>query len=201
MNPEYLTPGVYVEELNPPHRIPGAPGRSGRIRVTSVPGLPRMQELAARLRRTKSGGRILCAGSDPRGRWLAARALALELQLGVFRVELGRVASQYIGETEKHLAGLFAAAERSGAILFFDEADALFGKRSEVKTADDRFANLDTAWLLERIENYDGLVILATNRKAKFDPAFLRKCRLRLPIPRAKLRRLMKTGRRKAKRG
>ena len=93
----------------------------------------------------------------------------------VFRVDLSMVVSKYIGETEKNLSRIFDAAERLNVILFFDEADALFGKRTEVKDAHDRYANMETSYLLQRIEEYNGLVILASNLKSNIDDAFARR--------------------------
>jgi len=117
---------------------------------------------------------------------MAAQILARELGIDLFRIDLARVVSKYIGETEKNLRAVFAEAEARGAILFFDEADALFGKRSEVKDSHDRYANVEVAWLLQRLEQYAGLVILATNRKQNIDPAFLRRLAavVSFPVPR-----------------
>jgi SpoVK/Ycf46/Vps4 family AAA+-type ATPase len=97
--------------------------------------------------------------------------------LSLFRIDLSAVVSKYIGETEKNLRRLFDAAEDGGAILFFDEADALFGKRSDVKDSHDRYANIEINYLLQRIEAYRGLAILATNRKSALDQAFMRRIR------------------------
>jgi SpoVK/Ycf46/Vps4 family AAA+-type ATPase len=101
------------------------------------------------------------------------------------------VVSKYVGETEKNLAAAFDEAERAGAVLFFDEADALFGKRTEVRDAHDRYANLEVAYLLQRVETFTGLVLLATNRQAAIDDAFLRRLRfvIRFEAPDAALRR------------
>lgn len=119
----------------------------------------------------------LFAGPPGTGKTLAASILARELGLDIYRIDLSSVVSKYIGETEKHLARAFAEAEGSSAILFFDEADALFGKRSEVKDAHDRFANIETSYLLQRIEAFEGLVILATNLRRNLDPAYVRRLR------------------------
>jgi vesicle-fusing ATPase len=121
-------------------------------------------------RQTKQ--RILLTGRDKRARLRAARAIASKLNRELHRVDLEQVASKYIGETEKNLTRMFAAARRSGAILFFDEADALFGKRTTIKDSHDRYANQEVSYLLNRIEKYRGLVILATNRRPKPDAAF-----------------------------
>jgi SpoVK/Ycf46/Vps4 family AAA+-type ATPase len=103
---------------------------------------------------------------------MAAAVLANELDRDLYRVDLSPVVSKYIGETEKNLRRLFDAAEDSGAILFFDEADALFGKRSEVKDSHDRFANIEISFLLERMESYRGVAILATNLRGPLDGSF-----------------------------
>jgi SpoVK/Ycf46/Vps4 family AAA+-type ATPase len=102
-------------------------------------------------------------GAAGTGKTLAAHVLAQALGRDILRVDLAQVVSKYIGETEKNLAALLDRAERTGSVLFLDEADALFGKRTDVKDAHDRYANVDIAYLLQRIEAYEGLVILATN--------------------------------------
>ena len=114
---------------------------------------------------------------------MAAEALANDLVRPLYRVDLSAVRSKYIGETEKNLAQLFDEAERSQAILFFDEADALFGKRSEVKETHDRYANLDVAYLINRLESFNGLAILSTNSKSTIDEAFLRRLRYFVNLP------------------
>jgi SpoVK/Ycf46/Vps4 family AAA+-type ATPase len=118
---------------------------------------------------------------------LAAEILAVELQLDLYRVDLSQVVSKYIGETEKNLRRIFDAAESGGAILLFDEADALFGKRSEVKDSHDRFANIEVSYLLQRMEAFGGLAVLTTNLKGALDPAFLRRIRfvVQFPFPNA----------------
>jgi len=108
---------------------------------------------------------------------MAAEVIANELRLNLYRIDLSQVVNKYIGETEKNLRRLFDAAEDSGAILFFDEADALFGKRSVVKDSHDRYANIEINYLLQRMESYRGLAILATNVKSALDPAFTRRLR------------------------
>ena len=114
---------------------------------------------------------------------MAAEILAHELHLDLYRIDLAGVVSKYIGETEKNLRRVFDAAEQAGAILFFDEADALFGKRTEVKDSHDRYANIEVNYLLQRMEEYRGLAILATNRKALLDQAFLRRLRFLVDFP------------------
>src|SRR5439155_27240179 len=103
---------------------------------------------------------------------MAAEVLANELHLDLFRIDLSGVVSKYIGETEKNLRRVFDAAEDSGAILLFDEADALFGKRSEIRDSHDRYANIEVNYLLQRMESYRGLAILTTNLTAALDVAF-----------------------------
>ena len=121
------------------------------------------------------GLKVLFAGESGTGKTMAAQVLAAELGLDLFRVDLATVVSKYIGETEKNLERIFTAADGSNAILFFDEADALFGKRSEVSDSHDRYANIEVAYLLQRMEAYPGAVILATNFKRNIDDAFVRR--------------------------
>ena len=132
----------------------------------------------------------LFAGESGTGKTLAAEAIAGEVALDLYRVDLATLVSKYIGETEKNLKRLFHAAESSGAVLLFDEADALFGKRSEVKDSHDRYANIEVAYLLQRVEAYRGLAILTTNMRGALDRAFLRRIRfiVTFPIPDAAAR-------------
>ena len=125
----------------------------------------------------------LFCGPSGTGKTLAAEILANEMRLDLFRIDLSAVVSKYIGETEKNLRRVFEAAEEGGAVLLFDEADALFGKRSEVKDSHDRYANVEVSYLLQRMEAYRGLAILTTNMKESLDPAFLRRLRFRRDIP------------------
>ena len=125
----------------------------------------------------------LFVGESGTGKTMAAEVIANALQLDLYRVDLSRVVSKYIGETEKNLEMLFDRAEHGDMILFFDEADALFGKRSEVKDSHDRFANSDASYLLQRMEAFPGLVILATNKKSALDQAFLRRIRFVVSFP------------------
>jgi hypothetical protein len=120
---------------------------------------------------------VLFAGASGTGKTMAAEILANALRLDLYRIDLSSVVSKYIGETEKNLRRVFDAAEDGGAILFFDEADALFGKRSEVKDSHDRYANIEINYLLQRMEQYRGLAVLATNMKSALDTAFLRRIR------------------------
>ncbi|QLE44373.1 ATP-binding protein [Nostoc sp. C052] len=125
----------------------------------------------------------LFAGASGTGKTLAAEVLAHELRLDLYRIDLSQVVSKYIGETEKNLRQVFDAAEASGAILLFDEADALFGKRSEVKDSHDRYANIEVSYLLQKMESYRGLAILTTNLKNAIDSAFLRRIRFVVQFP------------------
>jgi hypothetical protein len=125
----------------------------------------------------------LFAGASGTGKTLAAEVLAHDLRLDLYRIDLSSVVSKYIGETEKNLRRVFDAAEDGGAILLFDEADALFGKRSEVKDSHDRYANIEVSYLLQRMEAYRGLAILTTNMKRALDPAFLRRIRFIVQFP------------------
>jgi ATPase family associated with various cellular activities (AAA) len=125
----------------------------------------------------------LFAGTSGTGKTMAAEVLAAELRLDLYRIDLASTVSKYIGETEKNLRRVFDAAEESGAILLFDEADALFGKRSEVKDSHDRYANIEVSYLLQRVEAYRGLAILTTNLKSALDTAFLRRLRFVIQFP------------------
>jgi hypothetical protein len=125
----------------------------------------------------------LFAGESGTGKTMAAEVLANDLRLDLYRIDLSAVVSKYIGETEKNLRKLFDAAEYGNAILFFDEADALFGKRSEVKDSHDRYANIEINYLLQRMESYRGLAILATNMKSALDTAFMRRLRFIVNFP------------------
>ncbi|NBE52173.1 ATP-binding protein [Streptomyces boluensis] len=137
---------------------------------------------AATLRRGL-GVTALFAGGSGTGKTLAAEVMAKELGLDLFIIDLSQVVSKYIGETEKNLRKVFDAAERGGALLLFDEADALFGKRSEVKDSHDRYANLEVSYLLMRMEAYRGLAILTTNMKKALDTAFMRRIRFVVDFP------------------
>jgi SpoVK/Ycf46/Vps4 family AAA+-type ATPase len=123
-------------------------------------------------------------GAAGTGKTMAAEVIAKELGVDIYRIDLSAVVSKYIGETEKNLDRAFSAASKSGAVLLLDEADALFGKRTDVKDSHDRHANAETDYLLQRIERHDGVVILATNRKQDIDAAFLRRIRHVIDFPR-----------------
>jgi hypothetical protein len=157
-----------------------------------------LEEVAAHVRRRgrvygawgfeARGGRglgisALFAGPSGTGKTLAAEVLANALHLDLYRIDLSQVVSKYIGETERNLARVFDAAEEGGTVLLFDEADALFGKRGEVKDSHDRYANIEVSYLLQRMETYRGLAILTTNLKESLDPAFLRRLRFVVPFP------------------
>lgn len=119
----------------------------------------------------------LFSGASGTGKTMAAQVLARSLDLKLYRVDLSGVVNKYIGETEKRLKRVFDACERANVLLFFDEADALFGQRTQVKDAHDRFANIEIDYLLQRMEQFDGVAVLATNRKGDLDKAFLRRIR------------------------
>jgi len=137
---------------------------------------------AARSRRGL-GITALFAGPSGTGKTLAAEVLANRLRLDLYRIDLSQVVSKYIGETEKNLRRVFDAAQQAGSCLLFDEADALFGRRSEVKDSHDRYANIEVGYLLQRMEAYRGLAILTTNMKESLDPAFLRRLRFVVDFP------------------
>ncbi|PVM82183.1 ATP-binding protein [Caulobacter endophyticus] len=129
------------------------------------------------------GVSALFAGASGTGKTLAAEIMSRELELDLFRIDLSQVVNKYIGETEKNLRRVFDAAEAAGAVLLFDEADALFGKRGEVKDSHDRYANLEVSYLLQRMECYRGLAILTTNLPQAIDPAFKRRLRFIVQFP------------------
>ena len=131
------------------------------------------------------GVSVLFEGPSGTGKTMAAEVLARDLDLDLYRIDLSQVVSKYIGETEKNLRRVFDAADAGGAILLFDEADALFGKRSEVRDSHDRYANIEVSYLLQRMEAYRGLAILTTNRRDALDDAFFRRIRfvVRFPFP------------------
>lgn len=137
------------------------------------------------------GVTVLFAGEPGTGKTMAAEIIAAELGLDLYKIDLSTVVSKYIGETEKNIERIFSEAEQSNAILFFDEADALFGKRSEVRDAHDRYANIEISYLLQRMEAYDGVTILATNLRGNLDEAFTRRLHfaINFPFPEAEDRR------------
>ncbi len=129
------------------------------------------------------GSSALFSGPSGTGKTLAAEVLAAELQLDLYRIDLSAVVSKYIGETEKNLKQVFDAAESGGVLLLFDEAEALFGKRAEVKDSHDRYANIEIGYLLQRMESFQGLAILTTNLRATLDKAFQRRLRFSIDFP------------------
>ncbi|MEU4156365.1 ATP-binding protein [Actinoplanes sp. NPDC026670] len=134
-------------------------------------------------RRLKPGFRALFQGPPGTGKTLTATLLGKQTGRDVYRIDLSRVVSKYIGETEKNLSRLFDKAQNRDWILFFDEADALFGKRTDIRDAHDKYANQEVSYLLQRIETYAGLVILATNQRGNIDEAFLRRFQCAVPFP------------------
>jgi SpoVK/Ycf46/Vps4 family AAA+-type ATPase len=145
---------------------------------------------------TGKGLNVLFSGPSGTGKTMAAGIIAREVGLDIYKIDLSSVVSKYIGETEKNLSKIFKEAETSNAILFFDEADALFGKRSEVKDAHDRYANIEIGYLLQKMEDYEGVVILATNLSRNIDDAFLRRMQfvVEFPFPDQTLRKLIWIG-------
>ena len=132
---------------------------------------------------TGPGVNAIFFGPSGTGKTMAASILAAELGMAIYRVDLSRVVSKYIGDTERNLNALFDEARRSFAMLFFDEAEAIFGKRSEVKDAHDRYANIEVAYLLQRMETFEGVAILATNLRKHMDNAFLRRLQFAVEFP------------------
>jgi AAA+ superfamily predicted ATPase len=130
------------------------------------------------------GVSVLFFGSSGTGKTMAAMGVARSLGIQILRLDLSRVVSKYIGDTEKNIDRVFSDAQRSGAAILIDEADALFARRSEIKDSNDRYANLEVAYLLQRMEAYDGLAILTTNLKKNLDPAFMRRLRFIIEFPR-----------------
>jgi hypothetical protein len=153
--------------------------------VATVRGRPQVLEQWGVGRKLASSAAVtvLFAGDPGTGKTMAAEVIANELGLDLYKIDLSTVVSKYIGETEKNLERIFNEAESSNAILFFDEADAIFGKRSEVKDAHDRYANIEISYLLQRMEAYDGVTILATNLRANLDEAFTRRLQFAIDFP------------------
>ena len=145
----------------------------------------RMKNNNADDRAKDKGDLALFTGRGTTTKRIAIQCIAKEVGKDLYHIDLSAVVSKYIGETEKNLRRLFDAAEDGGAILFFDEADALFGKRSEVKDSHDRYANMEINYLIQRMEAYRGFAVLATNMKSSLDPAFIRRLRfiVNFPIP------------------
>ena len=156
-----------------------SPGTTAHLRELEAQAAHRAEVLDdwrfSRLTSLGRGTTALFAGPSGTGKTMAAQVLARSLGLGLYRVDLAGVVSKYIGETEKHLRELFEACERAPVLLLFDEADALFGKRTQVSDAHDRYANIEIDYVLQRMEQFDGIAVLATNRKADLDTAFVRR--------------------------
>ena len=182
--------GSLAQRLTPCHTwddivLPSDTARQLREIADQVAARSQVYEkwgFGARLPRGRGIG-ALFSGPSGTGKTMAAEILANHLQLDLYRIDLAGVVSKYIGETEKNLRNVFDAAEQSGAILFFDEADALFGKRTEVRNSHDRYANIEVNYLLQRMEDYRGLAILCTNRRSALDRAFLRRLRFLVEFP------------------
>ncbi len=153
--------------------------------VATVRGRPHVLETwgVGKKLASSAGVTVLFAGPPGTGKTMAAEIMAGELGLDLFKIDLSSVVSKYIGETEKNLERIFSEAQTSNAILFFDEADALFGKRSEVRDSHDRYANIEISYLLQRMEMYDGVTILATNLRANLDEAFTRRLQFAVDFP------------------
>jgi hypothetical protein len=165
--------------------LPPVPMQALRQLAAQVRQRSKVYEEWAFAHRTHRGLGIsaLFVGQSGTGKTMAAEAVANELRLDLYRIDLSSVVSKYIGETEKNLRRVFDAADRGGAVLLFDEADALFGKRTEVTDSHDRFANIEVSYLLQRMEAYEGLAILTTNMRAALDEAFLRRLRFVIEFP------------------
>ncbi len=175
-----VTPRFTLDELV----LPGAQSRQIDEIRQAMSALTTVHYGWGTARAWSEGGLSVCFGGPPgTGKTMAAETLATALQLPMYRIDLSQVVNKYIGETEKNLKRVFDAAEIADCILFFDEADALFGKRTEVKDAHDRFANIEISYLLERMERFKGLAVLATNRKKDLDEAFMRRLRYVVEFP------------------
>ena len=175
-----VTPRFTLDEL----MLPAAETRQVGELVAAMRNLGRVHHAWGTAKVwNESGLTALFAGPPGTGKTMASEAIANALALPLVRIDLSQVVDKYIGETEKNLKRLFDAADAADTILFFDEADALFGKRSEVKDAHDRYANLEISYLLERMERFKGLAILATNRRKDLDEAFLRRLRFVIEFP------------------
>lgn len=156
---------------------------TGAARATFAKIIGQPKRPKARGSKPAAGTTALFVGAKGTGKTLAAEVIASQLGTDLYRIDLSKVVSKYIGETEKNIARIFAAAQEAGAVLFFDEADALFGKRSEVRDSHDRYANIEIGYLLLRLESYEGIAVLATNRKKDIDAAFLRRIRYIVEFP------------------
>jgi ATPase family protein associated with various cellular activities (AAA) len=185
-----VTPRFALRELV----LPPRQRRQLEAIVTAMRTLGRVHYEWGCARAWNEGGlAVMFCGPPGTGKTMAAEALAAELELPMYRIDLSQVVNKYIGETEKNLRRIFDAGEAADCLLFFDEADALFGKRTEVRDAHDRFANIEISYLLERMERFKGLAVLATNRRKDLDEAFARRLRyvIEFPVPGAAERALI----------
>jgi ATP-dependent 26S proteasome regulatory subunit len=186
----YRKMGVYARRLIPRYRLKDI--------VLPDDQMHHLQEICSHLRHRHTvyfkwgfenrfalgkGLNILFSGSSGTGKTMAADIIANEFKLDLYQIDLSAIVSKYIGETEKNLSRIFKEASSGNLILFFDEADALFGKRSEVKDAHDRYANIEIDYLLQKMEDHEGIVILATNLSKNIDEAFLRRLHFSLEFP------------------
>lgn len=186
-----LDVGTLAQAVPPRFTLPDLvlpPRQQGQLTtiVAAMQSLARVHHDWGTAKAWNEGGiSVLFCGPPGTGKTMAAEALASELELPMFRVDLSQVVNKYIGETEKNLRRIFDAAEAADCLLFFDEADALFGKRTEVKDAHDRYANIEVSYLLERMERFKGLAVLASNRRKDLDEAFSRRLRyiVEFPLP------------------
>ncbi len=179
---QIVTPRFGIDELV----LPSSRMKQFKEVLISMKHLTRVHYHWGTARIWNEGGlSVLFSGPPGTGKTMGAEILSKELDLPMYRIDLSQVVNKYIGETEKNLKRIFDAAELCDSILFFDEADALFGKRTEVKDAHDRFANIEISYLLERMERFKGLAILATNRRKDVDEAFMRRLRyvIEFPLP------------------
>jgi len=175
-----VTPRFHDERLI----LPGRQSRQFEEQLTAMRNLTEVHYAWGTAEAWNEGGiTVLFAGPPGTGKTMAAEIMALELKLPMYRIDLSQVVNKYIGETEKNLKRIFDAADVSDVVLFFDEADSLFGKRTDVGDSRDRYANLEISYLLERMERFKGLAILATNRKRDLDEAFLRRLRYVIDFP------------------
>jgi SpoVK/Ycf46/Vps4 family AAA+-type ATPase len=177
--PKTLFPGAYVIEI--PTSVNDIGGFS--IKENCSPSQQVVLRKMVDSKGNRSNGVAVFAGPDREKKLQVAGAIAKDLNVQLYRIDLSAVVNKYTGETEKNLRRLFDTAEQKNWILFFDEADALFGKRTEVRDSHDRFANIEVDYLLQRIEDYAGLAILATNLKSNIDPPFLRRLRFLVSFP------------------
>ena len=165
--------------------LPETPITMLKEMVSMVQSRPLVLETWGLSRKLTAGAGVsaLFSGPPGTGKTLAAQIMANQLGIDLYRIDLSSVVSKYVGETEKNLERIFSEASESNAILFFDEADSIFGKRSEVKDAHDRYANIEVGYLLQRMENYNGVAILATNLRANLDEAFTRRLQFIINFP------------------